>query len=502
MESSTRKLKLNVKHTNATSKPPKLTLKRTNSYSNCLVPKNFNSKPFDFVTENNSKNLLNISQPLSSQYASTTVSPSSRDGSVNSKASSDENTTKKPLNFSFNKSATISHSREATCLPVTADQALSIYSEFLNNYERQSLKQIENVYYMRRRPKKNCTVTDERGYFLGVKGDHLMFRYEIKEALGRGSFGVALKCLDHKRKELVAIKVIKNTKKETQLGEEEIETLHKVGLSENDDKNIVQMKGYFDYCGHLCIVFELLYINLFTFLSHNYPNGMNLNLIKRFATQILVGLKHVHSLGYIHCDLKPENILLKSKNKSSVKVIDFGSATHVSERMYSYIQSRYYRAPEILLDRSYDYKIDMWSLGCVLAELFLGIPIFPGENERDQVIRITSVIGTPPGGLMQGSRRWRLYFNADGSPKFLRSRRGVVMAPGSSPLEVVCSQASEDFIDFLKMCLKWESSERMSAEEALKHPWIKGNPTNSTTQTFNRRTHLKVYKACTGTQIK
>lgn len=85
----------------------------------------------------------------------------------------------------------------------------------------------------------------------------------------------------------------------------------------------------------------------------------------------------------MHCDLKPENVLLKKPNKSSIKIIDFGSSCFESERYYTYIQSRFYRAPEIMLGIPYTPAIDMWSLGCIVFECLIGVPIFAGENERD-----------------------------------------------------------------------------------------------------------------------
>jgi dual specificity tyrosine-phosphorylation-regulated kinase 2/3/4 len=82
----------------------------------------------------------------------------------------------------------------------------------------------------------------------------------------------------------------------------------------------------------------------------------------------------------VHCDLKPENILLKEYNKSGIKMIDFGSSCFEQETLYTYIQSRYYRAPEITLGLPYSHQIDIWSAGCILAELTTGVPLFPGEN--------------------------------------------------------------------------------------------------------------------------
>ena len=85
----------------------------------------------------------------------------------------------------------------------------------------------------------------------------------------------------------------------------------------------------------------------------------------------------------MHCDLKPENILLRHYNKAMVKIIDFGSSCFSHERVYTYIQSRFYRAPEVILGIPYSFEIDMWSFGCVVCELINGMPIFPGASEAD-----------------------------------------------------------------------------------------------------------------------
>ena len=106
-----------------------------------------------------------------------------------------------------------------------------------------------------------------------------------------------------------------------------------------------------------------------------------------------------HSI--IHCDLKPENVLLKQENKSGIKLIDFGSSCFADERIYTYIQSRFYRAPEIMLAIPYTTSIDVWSFGCILAELFTGFPIFPGESEPEQMALIMEVNGLPPAEMLK-----------------------------------------------------------------------------------------------------
>jgi serine/threonine protein kinase len=135
--------------------------------------------------------------------------------------------------------------------------------------------------------------------------------------------------------------------------------------------------------------------NLYDFLKHNKFSPLPLRCIRPIVQQVLVALSKLKKLVLIHADLKPENIMLVDPQRQpyKVKVIDFGSASHVSKAVPStYLQSRYYRAPEILLGLPFCEAIDMWSLGCVIAELFLGWPLYPGSSEYDQVIDIIIII--------------------------------------------------------------------------------------------------------------
>jgi|TARA_B110001450_G_scaffold166812_1_gene155482 dual specificity tyrosine-phosphorylation-regulated kinase 2/3/4 len=214
--------------------------------------------------------------------------------------------------------------------------------------------------------------------------DHIAYRFEVVDFLGKGSFGQALKCVDHKTKEIVALKIIRNKKKfQHQAGVELKILLHLKENDPDDTNNIIRIKDYCMFRKHLVISFELFSINLYEFIKNNNFEGVSLSLIRRFAIQILQALKYLREESLIHCDLKPENILLKSPDKSGIKVIDFGSSCFSNERIYTYIQSRFYRAPEIILGIPYTTAIDMWSFGCILTELFTGVPIFPGESEQE-----------------------------------------------------------------------------------------------------------------------
>ena len=212
-----------------------------------------------------------------------------------------------------------------------------------------------NIYFLGQRAKKikasplykqNYGFDDERGDYNVVMGDHIAYRYEVVKPLGKGSFGQALKCYDHKRGEYVALKIIRNKKRFHHQAAVEVKILQTLKRHDpSDAANVVKLRDYIVFRKHLCITFELLSINLYEFIKNNNFKGVSVGLIRRFAIQILQSLRYMRKLKIIHCDLKPENILLKSPNKSGIKVIDFGSSCFEDERIYTYIQSRFYRAP-------------------------------------------------------------------------------------------------------------------------------------------------------------
>lgn len=197
-----------------------------------------------------------------------------------------------------------------------------------------------------------------------------------------------------------------------------------------------------------------------------------MGLIRRLALQMLYCLKFLRHNKIIHCDLKPENILLKHPNKAGIKVIDFGSACFDDEKIYTYIQSRFYRAPEIMLGISYSNAIDMWSFGCILAELYTGFPLFPGENEVDQLACIMEMKGLPPQDLLDNSSRKRIFFNVDETLKIVANSRGKRRYPATRTLNERLKATDLTFLDFIEKCLEWIPTERWTPEEALRHEWI------------------------------
>jgi dual specificity tyrosine-phosphorylation-regulated kinase 2/3/4 len=160
-------------------------------------------------------------------------------------------------------------------------------------------------------------------------------------------------------------------------------------------KNILRIKDFIVFRRHICIITELLGVNLYQLLESNYFKPLDLLNVKAFAIQILFSLAFLKQLGVVHSDIKPENILMKQKGKVGIKIIDFGTSMFTHETTFTYIQSRFYRAPEVILGAKYSTPIDMWSFGCLLAELSLGTPLFAGDNEQEQLSLILRSSGPP-----------------------------------------------------------------------------------------------------------
>lgn len=220
-------------------------------------------------------------------------------------------------------------------------------------------------------------------------------------------------------------------------------------------------------------------MNLYEFIKCHDFRGFSLRLIRRFAKQLLSSLVLLKSKKVIHCDLKPENVLLAHPTRSEIKVIDFGSSCLENEKVYTYIQSRFYRSPEVILGMTYGMPIDMWSLGCILAELLTGYPIFPGENEQEQLACIMEVFGPPEKHLIEKSTRKKLFFDSLGKPRITVSTKGKRRRPSSKSLQQVLKCEDEAFLDFISRCLRWDPDRRLKPDDAVHHEFINGKITKN-----------------------
>jgi len=362
--------------------------------------------------------------------------------------------------------------------PINSQQALKRYKDYLNNFEKGEILDYNEIYFIgRARKKLESDFSDPKGYYHIIAKDQIAYRYEIMDYIGKGSFGQALKVFDHKEKQIVALKILRSKRKLFKQGMVEANILQ--FIKENDPENksrIIKMFDHFIFRNHIMITFELLSINLFDFLRNNNFKGISLGLIRRFAIQLLDALCFLRKYQIIHCDLKPENVLLEQPTKSLIKLIDFGSSCFSNQRIYTYIQSRFYRAPEIMLGIPYTCGIDMWSFGCIMGELYTGEPIFPGENEPEQMSMICEINGVPPNKLLENATRREVFFDNKGSPFLIKNSHGRIRFPGGKNLSDLVKCPDKDFVEFLKGCFIWDPEKRMTPEVAKSHPWIlKGN---------------------------
>ncbi|XP_056135250.1 homeodomain-interacting protein kinase 3 isoform X2 [Lampris incognitus] len=329
--------------------------------------------------------------------------------------------------------------------------------------------------------------------------------YEVLDFLGRGTFGQVVKCWKRGTGEVVAVKILKNHPSYARQGQIEVGILARLSGENADEHNLVRALECFQHRNHTCLVFEMLEQNLYDFLKQNKFSPLPLKVIRPVLQQVATALKKLKSMGLIHADLKPENIMLVDPMRQPyrVKVIDFGSASHVSKAVCStYLQSRYYRAPEIILGLPFCEAIDMWSLGCVIAELFLGWPLYPGALEYDQIRYISQTQGLPGEHLLNvGTKTARFFCRESDSPyaawrlkstdehetetgmKSKEARKyifsclddiahvNLVMNLEGSDLLAEKADRRE-FVGLLKKMLFIDTEKRIAPTEALSHPFV------------------------------
>eukprot|EP01103_Thecamoeba_quadrilineata_P007890 TRINITY_DN17711_c0_g1_i1.p1 TRINITY_DN17711_c0_g1~~TRINITY_DN17711_c0_g1_i1.p1 ORF type:complete len:731 (-),score=93.75 TRINITY_DN17711_c0_g1_i1:241-2433(-) len=348
-------------------------------------------------------------------------------------------------------------------------------------------------------------------------------RYQVLDLLGQGTFGQVVKCRKIGTTEIYAIKIDKNKPAYFKQGLMETKILEPLNKQyDPDDKHhIVRMIEFFIFRNHLCLVFELLNMNIFELLKQNQYRGLPIVLVRAFLTQILDALSVLEDAGIIHCDLKPENILLANLTSTNIKLIDFGSACFENQRVYSYLQSRFYRSPEVLLGYDYTSAIDIWSLGCISIELFLGLPAFPGSTTFNQLHRIIESRGSPPTYMLERGKSTSKYFDhilnketrsfvyrikteeqyskESGKPLKPSKRyfdKNIENVIENYPFRrnLTAQQIDEEkqqrkaMIHFITGLLQMDPEQRWSAKQAILHPFITGDPF---TGTFNADPTLK-----------
>lgn len=347
---------------------------------------------------------------------------------------------------------------------------------------------------------------DENFDYIVRTGETFNNRYMLEKVIGRGSFGQVVRAYDTRDNTHVAIKIIKNNSLYVEQALSEVRmTSYLNRIDPEDVHSIMRLRDKFIFRGHQCLVLELLSFSLYDLLRSTEFYGVSLNLVRKFCKQILNCLAFLSrcDVNIAHCDLKPENVLLRHPQRSAIKVVDFGASCHVSESMFTYVQSRFYRAPEVILGLPYGTQVDVWSLGCMLVELHTGYPVFAGKDEGHQMAIIVQRLGLPPEHMLREGKKTALFFdrNADTGEWSLKNSvwpDNMQVLSGSKPINAFVEYHTETangrrkrmsgghsevdyeiFLSLVHKMLRYDPEERITADEALRDPFVRGCVTRS-----------------------
>lgn len=365
---------------------------------------------------------------------------------------------------------------------------------------------------------RNSKVDDEDGHYIVIPDSDLTDRYQVTKLLGQGTFGKVVQAHDRKRNKLVAIKIIRSVQKYRDASRIELRVLATLKANDHENRNrCIHLRDCFDYRGHICIVMDLLGQSVFDFLKGNafvpFPNSQ----IQSFARQLFTSVAFLHDLNLIHTDLKPENILLcdnayqaftysrripsssttinrqaaqrKVLLDTEIRLIDFGSATFQDEYHSSVVSTRHYRAPEIILGLGWSFPCDIWSIGCILVEFFTGDALFQTHDNLEHLAMMESVCGMRldthliqqvntlakrNGGNSAAKFFKRLKLDYP-QPETTRASRRFVKAMKRLE-EIIPAENNKfcsNFLDLLKKIFVYDPADRITAKQALQHPWFK-----------------------------
>ncbi|RMZ75202.1 hypothetical protein DV738_g5598, partial [Chaetothyriales sp. CBS 135597] len=378
---------------------------------------------------------------------------------------------------------------------------------------------------------KNEKIDDQDGHYLVQPNTTMTDRYDIIKLLGQGTFGKVVEAYDKRKKTRCAVKIIRSVQKYRDASRIELRVLSTLALNDKHNRNqCIHLRDSFDFRGHICIVTDLLGQSVFDFLKGNGFVPFPSSQIQSFARQLFTSVAFLHDLNLIHTDLKPENILLvhnayqtftynrtipSSSHTTSrtarqrrvlldseIRLIDFGSATFDDEYHSTVVSTRHYRAPEIILQLGWSFPCDIWSIGCILVEFFTGDALFQTHDNLEHLAMmeavcnskidaklIKQVCSTARGANHNPASSFFVknkldYPNAETSKASRKYVKAMKHLPEFIP---PTTSFNKQLLDLLKKIFVYDPAKRITAQNALKHPWFKESLVDDGTEALRIR---------------
>ncbi|KAI9208557.1 kinase-like protein [Polychytrium aggregatum] len=340
---------------------------------------------------------------------------------------------------------------------------------------------------------------DKDGHYIVKPNDILASQYRIIRLLGQGTFGKVVEATDGEGKKY-AIKIIRSTPKYREASRVEVRVLEHIKREDpTNSMQCIQLRKFFEYKHHSCMVFDLLSQSVFDFLKDNHFNPFPPEHIFRFTKQIVTAVAFLHRNELVHTDLKPENIMLNDNSytlsttdigvglkpkkllkNATIQLIDFGSAVFEREYHSTVVSTRHYRAPEVILNLGWSYPCDMWSVGCILVEFWTGDALFQTHDNLEHLAMMEQVLGRFPLSMIEKSSVFQKYFNADGSvshPKEDTTKTSINNVRRMKRIsDIIKVKRNDDFafrfLDLVSRMLTPDPKERITAQDALHHSFF------------------------------
>jgi len=336
-------------------------------------------------------------------------------------------------------------------------------------------------------------VNDKENHLVYKEGEVLANRFKLIDTIGEGTFGKVVRTLDIRKNKIYALKIVRNVRDYREDAKMEINVLSKIRRFDPTGKSLcVSMLDWFNHFGHMCILFNIYGQSVYDFQRENHFSPFPRHQVRRITHDMCRSVNFLHKNRLTHTDLKPENILFRDSTSQtiqvnsapvrivldpSIRVIDFGSATFDHEHHSRVVQTRHYRAPEVILEQGWSQPCDVWSIGCIIYELAMGNTLFQTLDNNEHLMMMERVLGPIP--VRMASRNHKAQESFPGGRLMGNNQTMKYVQENSVPLFELAKKDGwhhrdwSDLLDLLARMLEYEPARRITLGEALNHPFLR-----------------------------